>query len=88
MSSFHTPPPPPREPMAALIARSSLGTRDAARARARVRVEHAQQIVAAAARRPAVVRASRSAQGSAVTGRYTKPTGAARQPRTSAHEND
>jgi hypothetical protein len=46
----------PQQPMAALIARSSLGTRDATRARARVRVDVAQRIVDIAARRPAAVR--------------------------------
>jgi hypothetical protein len=58
MSRPSTPPSNPlaREPMSVLIARSSLGTRDAARARGRVRVDVAQRIVDRAARRPAAVR--------------------------------
>lgn len=56
----HTPTPPPdtpdREPMSALIARSSLGARDAVRARGRVDVDRAQRIVNQAARRPAAIR--------------------------------
>lgn len=56
----HPPEPPPQTseqpPMSVLIARSSLGTREARRARARVRVDAAQRIVDRAARRPVAVR--------------------------------
>lgn len=57
-----TPPPTPppagtqTPSMSALIARSSLGARDARRARARVDVAVAQRIVERAARRPTAIR--------------------------------